>query len=257
MSAQNGIMASHLYTHQKDEVYRLIEIQGLNPSDFKWKKEVDLHLIRSGSEESETIKQTVGRRLIHTPTKYYFAFIDAHERADFSEKVKEPHSVQFFPSETKSPEQFDEITWREVVQTVEFWLNRVRREYDAPNLWKQLRSGQLPSLKSSVDESSSFTPDEIERIGTSVDQVVEEIRANQNSLGLLSEQANYLIGEIDDLKRLAKHTTKRQLRQTLVGILFAFSLQIGYDLDRTKQLLELVGKAFDWLVELSYYLPKG
>ena len=242
-------MASHLLQSQKNEVLQLIADAGLNPAEFQWKVETqDRHLV--GYEKE------IGHRLVHMPTKYYFSFLDVHKVGTDS-PTRAPHSVRFSPNRDYVDGGNNEIHWPEVLEGFDIWVTALKREYEAPDLWKQLREGHLPTLKPDVDERSTFSPEEVKRVEKGVDQLIKKVRKDQRKLGLSDEQIEWMAGEFESLKRAVQHSDKRQFAYMLVGVVISVSVALTLAPDRTRELFQLVGKWFDWLVEISYYLPKG
>jgi len=247
-------MADHLLTSQKNDMLQRIADAGLNPAEFDLRVEAP--------RDEYGYQNEIGRRLVHTPTDYYFIFIDESKLPtdgliNYDRRIAAPHGVRFSPNRDYVEGGKNEIEWPEVLLGFDIWLSALKREYEAPDLWKQLREGHLPTLKPDVDEQSTFSPEEVKRVEKGVDQLIKKIRKDQRRFGLSDEQTEWIAGEFESLRRAVKHSDKKQFAYLLVGIVISVSVALTWAPDRTRELFQLVGKWFDWLVEISYYLPKG
>lgn len=246
-------MAGHLLTSQKNELLQRIKNAGLNPAEFQWKVE--------NPQDLYGYQKEIGLRLVHTPTAYYCSFIDVKKlptdrMMDYGRRDG-PHGVHFSPHSDYVEGGNTGIKWSDVLHGFDIWVSALKREYEAPDLWKQLREGHLPTLKPDVDERSTFSPDEVKRVENGVDQLIKKVRKDQRKLGLSDEQTEWMAGEFESLKRAVQHSDKRQFVYMLVGTVISVAVALTLAPDRTRELFQLVGKWFDWLVEISYYLPKG
>lgn len=232
---------SELFTSQKDKLYNYIRVvSGLDPSDFEWNVHVQ-------SDDGG-----IGERLFHTPTKFYFSVRRSTTRAvEFN--------VEIYPASHTDCKLtgIKYIPWEQAENRFQEWIDVVRREHETPDFWNQLAEGPLPTLKPDVDEEAKFTKAEVEKVNVSVDQLVGAIRDNSEKLDFTREQLDYLIGGVEDLKSLAPSLTKRQFKHTLAGIAFTLLAQVAYNPERTTALMIMIGEAFDWLMQVNYYLPKG
>ena len=108
-----------------------------------------------------------------------------------------------------------------------------------------------------LTQSRKFTGEEIKHVESSIEELNDQIRNERKKLDLTVEQTKWLTDQFDELKSLASHTTKRQWKHTLVGIVAGLSMQVAYNPERTNAIFALIGKALDWLIQTSYYLPAG
>jgi hypothetical protein len=232
-----------LLKSQKNEVFRRIQAVGLSPADFRWMN----------------LYEGAGERLTHLPSGFAFEFlgaVGADPNKAHWRPANGPYAVNYSPHRDSRTVAGYWLEWDEVLSGVETWLEALKREYEAPDLWEQLhQEGRLPVVKSGLDEKSTFTADEIARLQVSIDQLTSELRTNRDRLNLSPEEVEWLVGEFEDLRGLAKNSNKKQWRLALVGLIVGASFQIAYNPARTHQLIEMIGKAFDWLVEISYLLP--
>ena len=241
---------SPLLTSQKNEVFHRIHAVGLNPAEFRWTAAA----VRNVYGDVEDL----GDQLTHSPTEFYFQFLDA-ARADPDRDQWNPqggpYSVRFSPHRDFREGGAAWVTWNAVTSAVDVWLAALRREYEAPDLWRLLREGQLPTLRSDVEQNEGFTPDEITRVDRSVAELTARVRKERRKLGLSDEEVESVTRSFEELKRIARSADKRQFGLFVVGVLVTLSLQIAYDPERTRQLAQLVAQAFDWLLALGRLLP--
>lgn len=238
---------SYLLTSQTDEVFRRIQAAQFNPADFKW---------TPATSDTYGSHRVIGERLVHRPTDFYFDFIEDSKIESGSFGPPEgPHSIRFSPSFSYRMGGSTQLNWDNVLEGFDVWLECLRHEFEAPDLWRQLHEGRLPVLKAEVDEAAAFSSEEVGRLTASVDSLTNELRKKRRKLGLSKDEVELLAKEFDGLKSLTNASNKKQWAHLLVGIVVTFSLQVAYNPDRTRQLLELVGRAFDWLVEVAPMLP--
>ena len=100
-------MAGHLLLSQKNEALQRIADAGLNPTEFQWKVETQDRSLSGYPYPAE-----IGHRLVHTPTKYYFSFLDVNKLVtDFPSGG--PHSVRFSPNRDYVEGGGSQIHWPE------------------------------------------------------------------------------------------------------------------------------------------------
>lgn len=250
-SSNESVQRSHLKTSQKDEFFLWMQEVSLQPSEFEW------HLVRDTSDGVGA--EVVGERLVHTPSGYYFLFLDASGSKpayNIDRKYSGPHSFEFSPAAQHGKSSSKTLNWEMVLVAFREWMECLKEELETPDLWRQLLEGGLPILKSDVNETDTFSPEEVRQLDQNIDYLNSQVREHSRGLGLSKEDADWLVGEFEELKSFNRTANKKQWTYSLVGILVAFSFQVAYDPDRTRQLFELVGQAFNWLVEFSHLLSR-
>ncbi|HCJ66035.1 MAG TPA: hypothetical protein DHV62_01585, partial [Elusimicrobia bacterium] len=100
---------------QANEIFEEIQRRGLDPSQFQW-EERDSELHGGGLLVSA---------LIHRPTQYYFIF---------DRRYEERYTVRS-PGRDTGIDKREVSSWVGQRQHVLEWLNCLKREIEAPDLW--------------------------------------------------------------------------------------------------------------------------
>ena len=117
--------------------------------------------------------------LVHTPTEFRFKF-------DF-DTSQGRHAGYFEPGKQTPSERIEDAEWPELLAVVSAWVEYVRREYEAPDLWRDLQlerqvvSGMAPA------ENTPFAPSEQAQIIEQLRELREFVRSSYQAESVLAE----------------------------------------------------------------------
>jgi len=140
-----------LNKQQKNEIFRIIENRGLNPSRFSW----------TTHPQKFTGYGGVTRRHIIPAT----ALVIQHEGKDFSFTFERNESGSYYsflvPQVTPGEKVAFSESWNGFMQRFEGWLDIIKYELEEPDLWKGLPRGQvLTAIPSDYSHDEKFSTEE-------------------------------------------------------------------------------------------------
>jgi hypothetical protein len=200
-------VAEHaLLTSQWDDAFTAITASGLDPREFR------------RDERRSLINPVAVPAIVHEPTGSYFVF-------DWEPSYPSSgHLAVFSPGLQTYEETALQGDWYRQMDVVRQWLQNVRREYTAPDLWAELERERelLAGEGSPVMENTPFTPEEQEHIARQMRELGEYVRQNYD---LAAEQAAALESRLDYLVDAAKRTSRLDWRTLLVGTMFQLAVE--------------------------------
>lgn len=170
----------------------------MNPTDFVWTREPTTATLVGPGHEAETVDL-----LVHRPTRYHFKF-----------DVQQPQGslwAFYNPGPEGVPRRDHAGTWEYVWSYFVGWLDRVKAEHEAPDLWATLQ--QQPALMVGDDvENTPFTPEELLQVTAQLNEVKETVRATlelePGQIDRIETQLDYLTNRgrrAGATNRLAQH----------------------------------------------------
>jgi hypothetical protein len=208
---------------QRNQVYGWAEKLGLDVSVFRW-------LDEDGAEGSEI------HRLVHPPTG---AFL----RMDYVTAFKAGYSLDYWPRTVDL--EFSE-DWGDLAAQIRAWLQAVKAENDAPDLWA-IAQGERAWLTSTEDDKANtpFTPAEREQIGhhlrTIEEYAIRTYQLEEAQHAHVRKQLEYLT---EAAERVGRFDWKNLAASTFVDIV----LTLGLDMEKTQKLLALATQLLGPLV---------
>lgn len=180
----------------------------MNPTDFVWTREPTTATLVGPGHEAETVDL-----LVHRPTRYHFKF-----------DVQQPQGslwAFYNPGPEGVPRRDHAGTWEYVWSYFVGWLDRVKAEHEAPDLWATLQ--QQPALMVGDDvENTPFTPEELLQVTAQLNEVKETVRA---TLELEPGQIDRIETQLDYLIEAAGRARRIDWRNMLVGVLLSQVIQ--------------------------------
>lgn len=239
-------MADHdLERTQRNDVLLAIRDSGLNPEDFEW-------------HETETVVNQIGlgrapymvEALFHLPTGYGFCFdIDIRRGHHYAVYRPGPQGPSF---------QINAGDWRNEVGYVLEWLENVRREFEAPDLWAELRNQrelEAAPTPGGGEDNSPFTEPERELIAQQLGELKELITHTHE---LQIEQVRELNARIDYLVDASARLGRFDWRQILLSQLVSLVLASVIPQDAFATAVHFITRGFGHLFGGGdYELPGG
>jgi hypothetical protein len=210
----------HLSKTQVNEVTRNIVAAGLDPNHFEFTEtryELPDYLL------------TDGALLTRKDSPFYFCFglgrteseyeeMDSDMRARFRWKGGR-HCVTCSPGPDTPDDVQVQMTWPDTVFELRSWLDRVKAEIEAPDLWVTMRAEQhVFSPVQSYMTNTPFTAEEIERLRAAIGGFMGRVERmellNAVQYADLSERMSYAT---DALTRLGRWDWQQIFVSGLVG----------------------------------------
>jgi len=190
----------YLLPTQSNAVFVAIKDAGLDPNEFKWDKAYSRATPAYGAPFYVPV-------LIHGPSGSSFTFdIDRNGN----------HYAIFVPS-FQTPEG-EELTgaWDTQLALVSEWLEYLKREYQAPNLWAELGSqNELAGGELAGVENTPFTPDEQRQIEAQLRETKVFVR---KSFELTEEQYLAIDSRLDYLVEASGRMGRVDWRTAFAGV---------------------------------------
>jgi hypothetical protein len=217
---------------QANEILALVEAVGLEPAAFAWKEVpsyVTRHLMVSG--------------LFHEATPFYFRF-------DFKEGLAH---ADFSPGDEKQVDVQYPGDWSGQVRLAKAWLENLKREVEAPDLWAAVAAGaQLVGGTDEVTSDALFSTAEQERIAAGVRELKEYIRRIHNVDDdrwlIVSRQLDYLMGA-------ASRVGRKDWLLLAAGTLANVALSAGLNPEGTQDIFRFAGQVLGWVFGHPHLLP--
>ncbi len=216
---------------QRNEVYETAVRLGLDPASFRWE-----------TEENLGGWGNVGHRVVHPGTGAFLRII----HADASGFDEAHFSFDYWPK-TTDLEDVREDDWRGLRATITVWMEAVKAEVDAPDLWQvaQEERAWLAGTQADFGGNAPFTNAEREQIAIHL-RTIEEYTIKTYHLEAahqahVREQLHYLT---EAANRVGRFDWKNLAASTFINIV----LTLGLDIEKAQGLLALATKLLGPLV---------
>ena len=212
---------------QKNEVLTLVQHVGLNPVEFDWLEEDSTEYM-----DGEPFGFRISR-LEHRPTQYYCRFGGLR--------------VEISPGPDDMVEyQEHRNDWVVKRDSAHLWLEELRKEVDAPDLWATI--GQEKALSTAASSASldnrPFTAAEQNLIATKLNEIKASVLEGQQ---FDKEQAETIEREFAYLKQSSGRLGRKDWLNVLYGGLITVIVGVALAPDAARSLLRLAATAFQSL----------
>jgi hypothetical protein len=216
-----------LLRSQKNELFALIETQGLSPAQFVFEPVPS----RSGVVPTAT-------RLSYRDSPYAFLF-DRKGR-------REIHYVLYCPGLNEYEDEATPGTdWQLVKAYFKEWLNNLKREIGQEDRWQSLAlTLSKPPLSFAKAAKSPFTIQEYERVTAMLEAAQTQIQ----ELDLEEEEIEVLQVKFDHLARMAKKLDKSDWQDLFVGSLVSSISAMGLAPQTAQSVWNLLRQIFNNLL---------
>lgn len=200
---------------QKNDIFKILEQAGLNPSDFRW-GEVTVH--------GEI-------RLWHDQSGYFIEFSYW--------KKQECYFITCSPSKQLAEQSFQLNIWDAVLNVVKIWALCLKKEIDTPDLWAQMEKYtaylSVPPTEDLPDEPiSAVDATEIEdRLWLFADKVEKQFNLAEGERKVLRHQMGVLIG-------IAKRSSKKAFLYSAFGVIAGIAMSLAMSPEQAKALWQLL-----------------
>ena len=225
-------MSEHqvLLKKQKNELFRIIEEVGLEPSDFEWLEE------RVKGPQTDYVIS----KLAYTGSSYFYRF-DVTITRYICKKCPGLQRATGFAKFTG---------WSSVVADFAHWAKRLKSEIDAPDLWAEAQKYQsvfsLP-IEGQIQDVP-FSCAEAEQIASALKQVerkiAEEFKPTEEQLELIHLKVSYLESGAK------KGLTRADWLHILIGVMTSMAVALALSPEQAHRLLDFYKEALRPAVRL-------
>jgi len=202
---------------QKNELYKILESNELNPSDFSWD-------VRESKMETDTDISV----LFYRERDFYFQF-------DFT---SDQWCLTYAPAKEKRSD-FDAVSgWNDVTYSLKIWIDLLKKELDAPDLWQEIEKYQEAfSITPPEDLTNEPIPAyEVEQVAKSIAILADRI---EESFELSKEQNTFVRSRLAYLVDSAKRQLKLDWIHTNIGVLVTISAGLALAPEQAHELWQL------------------
>jgi len=224
-----------LKTTEKSGIYLLVQQSGLNLANFDWADEESEEWIDTDSLE---FKISV---LTHRPTGYYCKFGGTH--------------IEYSPGPDQRVETVNHRDrWAVKSGVTQVWLEELRREVDAPDLWATIgQEKALSTAASTTLDNRLFTAAEQNLIAAKLDEIKGYLLEEQQ---FAAEEAEFVEQRFAYFKESSTRMGRKDWLNLLLGGLVSLAIGLALDPEKARGLLRLAGVVFQSLWGMAQgYLP--
>jgi hypothetical protein len=144
---------------QQNGIYQLAERAGLNPLDFSW-------------DTTDQEYRGTTERITHGPTQAWLDFSITNDRNIW---------MQWWPRFGTADPRLFTASWDGALMWVAPWLDEVKKNHDAPDLWAEARNARaLSDVVGDVEaDNTPFTLEEVELLKPRLQDVADRIESSQ------------------------------------------------------------------------------
>lgn len=221
----------HLMTSQLDELFKLIESSSLKPAEFEQQ-------MRSGEWAGSVYSRVP--TLVHVPSESFFAFME-HPWGG--------HNVYYSPGEESKSKHIGELEWKSVKAYFAGWLDSVKRETSAQDLWRALENEPRTTFHAAqTQDNTPFRLQEQQRIAATMDDVLREVRRTQS---LSKIQTDIIVSAVEDLKAASARVGRKDWFMILIGTFASVIMGAVITPPEVRALLSTSVSALTWVVGKS------
>jgi len=222
-------MQHELLTSQKNELFQIIQEMGLYPTDFQWTK--------------------VASRYTPERSAQALVFRDTRFRFEMDRTLADCDIIRCSPGKTQHTDVDGVGSWTEHARGFRQWLQRLRRETEALDLWEQLSQSQLGPGVSADPEggNGAFTVAEAKQITAGVEAMREylatECAEEDGAQEAINEKLDYLVGA-------ANRQGRMDWVHTCLGALTSLGITLTLTPEHGTKLMALLKGAVSGVVKL-------
>jgi hypothetical protein len=202
-----------LLKSQKNEIFKQIQKEGLEPANFSWSKGGVL-----GDYENVPV-------LNYLHEDYYFKF----------SSISGEHCCTFSPGLERIVEYRRPKIWANQKSTVEYWLFCIRRETEEPDLWAEMEkyktsvSLALPEQLLNEPISASESEEIAQKVNLLADKTGEIFKLN-------AEQNEFVRNKLNYLTEAAKRQRSIDWVHTSIGVFVTIAMGLALAPEQAKEL---------------------
>lgn len=214
---------------QKNILFKAIESNGLNTSEF---------LIQEDSEI----------RITHVPSEYYIRLIPIElllsgVKTDAIQILVTPDNSRLIIRHKQERHRGNQKDWGAVLQIFEIWLNVIKEELDTPDLWAEATKTAQLFAGTAEAPDDKFTRTELAEVQGQLRQLQQSFAA-----ATLPEAARQKLIELTETAAVkAEGLTKKDWQNWIIGGFISSITSLALNPTQASEVLKLVKAAFGGL----------
>jgi hypothetical protein len=209
---------------QANEVFRAIQQEGLNPSDFGWSE------ILSNQPPELVVSQPT-----HSATGFYFKF-------DFD---RGSHHATFSPGDGSTTSSVYPAAWGGQLHWCTQWLRQLHRELEEPDLWSSVtEEKQLVASASSDLENTPFSLEEQQKISLAIAEIRIFLLDTNRFAG---PQVQFIEARLKHLEEASRRLGRKDWITLAIGALTNIIVGVALAPDAARELLRMAGGLLGWI----------
>jgi len=211
-----------LLISQKDQIFKLIENNDyFSPHQFEI------------VEMDKKIEKEIETLVVFKESEYFFGFVDSSYNASFYLNYH-PGNEQFL--EVTSP-----LMWKEGMAHFNKWLNNLKREINAPNLWQKFQT-EATALNMNFDsDNSKFTINEYNELKQKIDFIINQLP----NIQLGNQQQIEIASTLQHLLTLSNELGKFDWKSLFIGTIISIIIQLNVTKENADLLWQLIKSSFN------------
>lgn len=212
-----------LLTSQKNELYDIIEGEGLSPSQFEFQEIT-----------SKFNLENKATQLVFKNSAWYYLFDTGFGQ------VNDVLYADYSPGETTITVKKYIVSWNEHINHFFEWIDNLKREITTEDKWERLRNEVENVNISYENDPNRFTVYEYEVLHTQMGVLKERI----SELGLLPKQVILINNKLDHLTEMSKNLTKTDWKSLFIGTIISIIIQLSLSQEMGQQLWSIIRVVF-------------
>jgi hypothetical protein len=213
-----------LRTTEKNSCYRVVEQSGFDPADFRWSEQTHDEYLHGNYE---TFRVSV---LTHKPTGYFVLF------GGFGVSISPgpEQRVQHYENGKETGDQLCQL-----------WLQELREEVDAPDLWASVAEERVLSDAAATSaDNRPFTESEQTLIARQLRELQSHVLEGQT---LQVKQLEFIEERFMYLTAASERIGRKDWLILALGTFVTIIVGAAFAPDQAKALLGMAGTLFKWV----------
>ncbi len=218
---------------QKNEALELIKKWEFDPFNFTWK--IELSKITKNLEVS---------KLLYNNTEFYFIF-------DYN---IESQTAVYAPGYERWETIDYNGAWDIQLYSFEKWLENLKREIDAPDLWREVQKYQLPK-DTRIDpniKNEPFTAYQVNTIEIGLDRIRNYLTDNISEDIKTKDNLEVIDKKIDYLKGALYRQGRLDWFHTCIGVLITIAIELALSPEKAKIIWDILKNTLSGIIK---FLP--
>lgn len=216
-----------LLKSQKNEVFDILQTEGLEPADFSWTR-----------AEAVLKRDLLVPRLNHRDKRFYYQF-DYGGNPDSPLGLEEKHFCEFSPGDSMSISRQYPGSWNSQLGYVLQWVNNLKKEIEAPDLWAEIEKYKptlvlVPAERIVNEPIPAYEVEEIsEKLSQLADMIEEQFKLNE-------DQNRFVRGKLEYLADAAKRQPRRDWENIFISVFITIAFQLALEPEKAQQFWQVV-----------------
>lgn len=219
-----------LLKSQKNEVFEIIQEQGLEPANFSW----------ITGEYRIPSEHILTRDLIHCVYEVPKLIYQKNSQFYFQFELRNGRlHCTFSPSKDTPITKKLTRSWEEQKRYVKLWANCLKKEIEAPDLWAEIEKYRttLPLLPGEQLVNEPIPAYEVEEIASKLNLLADKV---EEQFKLTNEQNQFVRSKLNYLADAAKRQPRRDWENIFIAVIINIAFNLALEPAKAQQFWQLV-----------------